>query len=144
MLILSCLFASRMDGECAPRFDFRGYLAIGDNDPYRLLIIWPCKNQQHTHVVPVHDCPDGPPDTTSQYEPSGRDVENVVFQALSLLLMATNPTEPDDSPWKVSIGQCAVEFCTCLDQTQCGHLEETPSSSPSLNQLHCGIQPSQK
>ena len=47
-----------------------------------------------TYVAPVHVPDKLCPPTTSQYEPSGSEVKNVVVHAESTLLIATNPREP--------------------------------------------------
>ena len=56
-----------------------------------------------THVVPVHDPGEPVPLITSQYLPSGSEVENDVVQTESALLIATNPDDPRKS--KMSVQQ---------------------------------------
>lgn len=55
------------------------------------------KWKRDTYDAPVHELPVDLPLITSQYEPAGRDVENVAVHAESALLMATKPAEPEQT-----------------------------------------------
>lgn len=50
---------------------------------------------QKTYDVPVHPPDELFPVMTSQYEPAAKEVLNVVVQAESALLIATNPADPE-------------------------------------------------
>ena len=95
-----------------------------------------------TYVEPVH-CPfDNEPLTTSQYDPSGSVVVNVVGHSESSLLIATNPRAPANTHASQSVRMPSPPTrATYHDQTRSSGPPASSSPSSPRCRPRCGNRP---
>ena len=81
-----------------------------------------------TYEAPAQAVPVGEPLITSQYVPSGSEVENVAVHAESALLIATNPRAPKTRARRsVTIDVQAENECAYRGQTRSAATAGRPS-----------------